>query len=539
MYQVELTESYCPAQADEVVQEVTVGDALRKAAHDRPDTLALIEINAVGKRDSVLSYQELLNRCVVLARALTSRFSKGERVVVWAHNVAEWLVMEYACALAGVVLVTANPSFRAKELRYVLEQSGAVGLFLVKDYRGNPMGVIADEAVKGLNLREMTYLTDQDAMLLGADGCNALPQVEPGDPFQIQYTSGTTGFPKGAVIHHRGLFNNGRFVAGLALMHEGSVLGNFMPMFHTAGCGICGMAALAYKIPMVLFHRFDPDEVVRVIEEEGITTCFAVPTMLVGMLEALQRCPRDMNTMELIISGAAPVAPELVRAVRAAMNCQFETAFGQTEQSPVICQNWADGTPDDISYSAGQPLPQTEASIRDPETDAILPIGQVGEICARGYGVMLGYHDRPEATAQAIDEHGWLHTGDLGTMDSRGVIRITGRIKDMIIRGGENHFPVEIENALLEHPSVAEVAVVGLPDPKWGEIIGAFVRSDGNRPIDVETLREHTRQLLSAQKTPVVWCQVVEFPLTGSGKIQKFVIRDRFVAGEYQAVGGS
>ena len=152
---------------------------------------------------------------------------------------------------------------------------------------------------------------------------------------------------------------------------------------------------------------------------------------------------------------------------------------------------------------------------------------------------MLGYHDRPDATAQAIDEHGWLHTGDLGTMDSRGVIRITGRIKDMIIRGGENHFPVEIENALLEHPSVAEVAVVGLPDPKWGEIIGAFVRSDGNRPIDVETLREHTRQLLSAQKTPVVWCQVVEFPLTGSGKIQKFVIRDRFVAGEYQAVGGS
>ena len=499
----------------------------------------MIEINAVGKRDSVLSYQELLNRCVVLARALTSRFSKGERVVVWAHNVAEWLVMEYACALAGVVLVTANPSFRAKELRYVLEQSGAVGLFLVKDYRGNPMGVIADEAVKGLNLREVTYLTDQDAMLLGADCCDALPQVEPGDPFQIQYTSGTTGFPKGAVIHHRGLFNNGRFVAGRALMHEGSVLGNFMPMFHTAGCGICGMAALAYKIPMVLFHRFDPDEVVRVIEEEGITTCFAVPTMLVGMLEALQRCPRDMNTMELIISGAAPVAPELVRAVRAAMNCQFETAFRQTEQSPVICQNWADGTPDDISFSAGQPLPQTEASIRDPETDAILPIGQVGEICARGYGVMLGYHDRPEATAQAIDEHGWLHTGDLGTMDSRGVIRITGRIKDMIIRGGENHFPVEIENALLEHPSVAEVAVVGLPDPKWGEIIGAFVRADGNRPIDVETLREHTRQLLSAQKTPVVWCQVVEFPLTGSGKIQKFVIRERFVAGEYQVVGGS
>ena len=259
MYQVELTESYCPAQADEVVQEVTVGDALREAAHDRPDTLALIEINAVGKRDSVLSYQELLNRCEVLARALTSRFSKGERVVVWAHNVAEWLVMEYACALAGVVLVTANPSFRAKELRYVLEQSGAVGLFLVKDYRGNPMGVIADEAVKGLNLREVTYLTDQDAMLLGADCGNALPQVEPGDPFQIQYTSGTTGFPKGAVIHHRGLFNNGRFVAGRALMHEGSVLGNFMPMFHTAGCGICGMAALAYKIPMVLFHRFDPD----------------------------------------------------------------------------------------------------------------------------------------------------------------------------------------------------------------------------------------------------------------------------------------
>jgi len=536
MYQVELTESYCPAQSDEVVLEVTVGDALRAAAHDRPDTFALIEINASGERGAVLSYQALLNRCEVLARALTSRFSKGERVVVWAHNVPEWLVMEYACALAGVVLVPANPSFRAKELRYVLQQSGAVGLFLVKDYRGNPMGVMADEAVQGLNLREVTYLTDQDAMLRGGDFPHALPQVQPGDPFQIQYTSGTTGFPKGAVIHHRGLYNNGRFVAGRALMHEGSVLGNFMPMFHTAGCGIGGMAALAYKIPMVLFHRFDSDDVVRVIEEEGITTCFAVPTMLVGMLEALQRCSRNMNTMELIISGAAPVAPELVRAVRAAMNCQFETAFGQTEQSPVICQNWADGTSDDISFSAGQPLPQTEASIRDSKTDAILPVGQVGEICARGYGVMLGYHDRPDASAQAIDEHGWLHTGDLGTMDSRGVIRITGRIKDMIIRGGENHFPAEIESALLEHSSVAEVAVVGLPDSKWGEIIGAFVRSNGNRPIDVEALRQHTRQLLSPQKTPVVWCQVVEFPLTGSGKIQKFVIRDRFVAGEYQEV---
>jgi fatty-acyl-CoA synthase len=258
--------------------------------------------------------------------------------------------------------------------------------------------------------------------------------------------------------------------------------------------------------------------------------------MLVGMLEALQRYSRNMNTMELIISGAAPVAPELVRAVRAAMNCQFETAFGQTEQSPVICQNWADGTSDDISFSAGQPLPQTEASIRDPETDAILPVDQVGEICARGYGVMLGYHDRPEATAQAIDQRGWLHTGDLGTMDSRGVIRITGRIKDMIIRGGENLFPTEIENALLEHSSVAEVAVVGLPDLKWGEIIGAFVRSEDNRPIDVGMLRQHTRQLLSPQKTPVVWCQVVEFPLTGSGKIQKFIIRDRFIAGEYQEV---
>lgn len=230
------------------------------------------------------------------------------------------------------------------------------------------------------------------------------------------------------------------------------------------------------------------------------------------------------------------VAPELVRTIRETFGCDFETVYGQTESSPIITQHHRDDALEDICNTIGQPLPQTDVSIRSVADNSVAPVDVVGEICVRGYCTMIGYHANPQATAEAIDPDGWLHTGDLGAMDSRGYVRVTGRVKEMIIRGGENHFPVEIENVLLEHPAVAEVAVVGLPDEKWGEVIASFVRCEGNSSLDADELRAYCRKHLSPQKTPTVWCQVRAFPLTGSGKIQKFALRDAFVAGEHEPV---
>lgn len=240
-----------------------------------------------------------------------------------------------------------------------------------------------------------------------------------------------------------------------------------------------------------------------------------------------------MSSVAVITTGGAPVAPELVRKVRDSLGCHLQTAFGQTEASPMISLKHHDVSLDDICNTAGQPLPQTEVSIRSIEENEVAANDTVGEICVRGYCTMIGYHANEEATAAALDKDGWLHTGDLGTMEARGFIRVTGRVKDMIIRGGENHFPAEIENALLEHPSVAEVAVVGLPDEKWGEIISCFIRTEGDRELDVQALRHHCREHLSPQKTPAVWCRVNAFPLTGSGKIQKFALREKYLAGDY------
>lgn len=229
------------------------------------------------------------------------------------------------------------------------------------------------------------------------------------------------------------------------------------------------------------------------------------------------------------------VAPELVRNIQQAFDCGFVTVYGQTETSPVITQHFQDDALEDRCNTIGQPLPHTEVSIRRVETNQVAPIGEIGEICTRGYLTMIGYHDNDQATKDTIDQDGWLHTGDLGSMDSRGYVTITGRVKEMIIRGGENLFPAEIENTLLEHPAIEEVAVVGLPDDKWGEIVACFYRTQSNQRVSISELRAYCRQHLSAPKTPAVWCAVDEFPLTGSGKIQKFALRDQFLGGKIEA----
>jgi fatty-acyl-CoA synthase len=529
-----LIESYTPATQEAPVVEKTAGELLRAAAARWPDRAALIEADVRGEIGRRWTFAALRDEAQRLALALASRYAPGERICVWAPNLPEWVILEYAAALAGLTLVTANPAYQPRELTFVLEQSRAVGLFIAPAHRGNPMDAIAAGVAAQLpGLREVVDVTRPDQLFAMGTANRSLPDVRPGDPAQIQYTSGTTGFPKGALLHHRGLITNACLTFARAEVREGESVLNFMPMFHTSGCACLTLGAVQFGSPMIIAALFDPGRMLDIIEQERPALVLGVPTMLVGLLEAQAAQPRDLASVRMIVSGGAMVPPELVRRVREVFGCGFETVYGQTESSPVVTQTAADDSLDDLCDTVGRALPQTEVSIRDPATNAVVPVGEVGEICTRGYLVMLGYNDNPDATSKAIDAEGWLHTGDLGTMDERGYVRVTGRVKEMIIRGGENLFPAEIENILLEHADVAEVAVVGVPDARFGEVVACFVRLAAGAELDPAALRAHCRANLAAQKTPAHWIAVADWPLTGSGKIQKFVLRDRFVAGEF------
>jgi fatty-acyl-CoA synthase len=532
MYRVHLTESYFPAQTDDVVLETTVGGALRERAAKTPGAEALVEADIEGAIRRRWTFAELLAESEALARALLSRYRPGERIAVWAPNIPEWVILEFAAAFAGLTLVTANPANKARELKYVLEQSRSAGLFIVREYRGNPMAEIAaDVAGQIPALREVVDLADGDALFASQGRPTELPDVKPGDAAQVQYTSGTTGFPKGAVLHHRGLTNNSRMIFKRLGVREGDTMLNFMPMFHTSGCAINTLGCVQHGCRMIIAKLFEPNRMLDLMEAERVALLSGVPTMMVAMLEAQAARPRDLSSVRMAVSGGSMVPPELVRRIRSTFGCDFETVYGQTETSPVLTQTRATDCIEDLCETVGQALPLIEISIRDPGTNSVAPIGAVGEICSRGYCNMLGYNDNPEATLATIDAEGWLHTGDLGTMDERGFLKVTGRVKEMIIRGGENLFPAEIENVLLEHPSVAECAVVGLPDERWGEIVACFVRLNAGASFDRAALVAHCRERMSAQKTPVQWFEASAWPLTGSGKIQKFVLREQAMSG--------
>jgi fatty-acyl-CoA synthase len=532
MYKVHLTESYFPAQDEDKVLDTTVASILRERAARSPDAEALVECDMEGILRRRWTFVELLADAETLARALLSRYRPGERIAVWAPNIPEWVIIEYAAAIAGLTLVTANPANKARELKFVLEQSRSVGLFIVKEYRGNPMAQIAAEVAPQIPaISEVVDLEDHATLFAGKDRPAVFPEVKPDDPAQVQYTSGTTGFPKGAVLHHRGLTNNARMIYNRAGAREGETSLNFMPMFHTSGCAIATLGAMQHGMRMIIAKIFEPNRMLDIIEAERVEALSGVPTMLVAMLEAQAARPRDLSSIERTTSGGSMVPPELIRKITSGLGCEFITVYGQTETSPVLTQTRGSDAFEDVCDTVGQALPLIEISIRDPQANTVTPIGVQGEICSRGYCNMLGYNDNPKATADTIDSEGWLHTGDLGTMDSRGYVRVTGRVKEMIIRGGENLFPAEIENVLLEHPSVAECAVVGLPDERWGEIIACFVRLNSGATLDRAALVAHCRERMSAQKTPVKWYEVTAWPLTGSGKIQKFVLRDQAVSG--------
>lgn len=518
------TLSHWPAESSESLVELTVGDLLRQAASSDPGKTALVARGGDGWRRT-WSYEELLLEAERAALALGAIFEPGDHLAVWAPNSPEWVVLEFAAALAGLVLVTVNPALRQDEVQYVLAQSRADGLVMVDEYRGNPMREHLDHIRPHLpHLREVIRLANWGDITAGVSR-GSLPTPSPADPVQIQYTSGTTGFPKGALLTHRGVVNNARLQSRRLTLGRDDVCLNYMPMFHTGGCVNGTLIPVATGATHVLMPQFDASEALSVMESEGCTCIGGVPTMYLAMMEHPTFERRDLSSVRVGWAGGATVSPDLVRSIQRSFGLQLSLVFGQTETSPTITQSRLDDSSVDKAESVGQPLPQTEVKIVDAVTGETVPVNVVGELCTRGYLTMLGYFDMPEATAEALDPEGWLHTGDLCRMDERGYVYVAGRIKDMIIRGGENIYPREVEEVFNEHPAIADTAVVGLPDAKWGELPVGFVRLLQGRGVSEDELIAYGRSRLAPHKVPRSWRFVSDFPTTPSGKIQKHVLR--------------
>ncbi len=533
MYKIHLTQSLFPAQRDTPYRPTTIADMLRDQTSARGDALALRELLADGTIGREWRYRDLLRDCERLGRALASRHERGARIAIFANNVPEWILMELAAGLAGLTLVTVNPAFSARELRYVLEQSRAEAIYFVPSVRGSALGPVVEAACADLPTVEHRILLTDGLALFEGEAHGTLRTTAPDDIVQIQYTSGTTGFPKGALLHQLGLLQNGFDAVGRWGLVAGDQQLIMMPLFHTAGCALSVLGGLAHGATLLLAPAYDPEMLVRIIERERPDYFLGVPTMIVGLIDEAERSGRDMTSVRSVMSGGSMVAPELVSKARRVFGAPIQIVYGQTETSPGITLAWRDDSEADLSGTIGQPLPHMDVAILDTADGRICPIGVQGEICCRGYHIMAGYNDNPDATAAAIDADGWLHTGDLGAMDARGYLKITGRVKDMIIRGGENLFPAEIENAMLEHEAILEAAVVGVPDEKWGELVVCFMRPRGSERPEPAALKSFIRERLSPHKTPAYWIRIDQWPLTGSGKIQKFALREAFARGDH------
>lgn len=534
MYKVSLTESYFPAQADTEYTERTIEGMLREQAAIRGEDLALRELLADGSIGREWTYSQILNLAERCGRALASRHPKDARIAIMAGNCPEWVLLQMGAALAGLTLVTVNPSFTPREVRYVLEQSNSVAVYYQPFVRGNALRPIVDEAAKGLTASDHVIDIERHGDLFAGEHDGDLRETGPQDIVMIQYTSGTTGFPKGVLLHQHGLVQSNHDLMKRWNLNAGDTLMCPVPLFHTAGSAASVLGAFSHGATLMLVTQFDPAIMVAAIVEHRPDTVGGVATMIFGMVEAARASGHRITSIKSVFSGGAMVAPELNRSAKEVFGVPIQIVYGQTETSPAITATWPSDNDHDLTQTIGQPCPHMEVSIRNTSDNTVCAVGEQGEICMRGYNIMAGYNDNPKATAETVDADGWLHTGDLGTMDARGYVRITGRVKEMIIRGGENLFPAEIEAALLEHPAIAEVAVAGVPDEKWGEVVAAFLRlADGAERPSEEALRTFIRERLSPQKTPAHWVWVNEFPLTGSGKIKKFAMAEAFANGAF------
>ncbi|UZG59919.1 AMP-binding protein [Rhodococcus opacus] len=515
-------------------EDLTVGEVLRRSAASAPERLAIVEGIAHPDRRR-WTYTELLEQAEACARALLRRYSPGDHIAIWAPNIPEYTIFQCGAALAGMVMVTVNPTFREAELEFCLRQSRAVACFVHPEFRGSPMLEIAGQAVGKLDRPvEITSFGEWNTFLASGDRSTELPEVDPVSPAQIQYTSGTTGRPKGAMLTHRGVVNDGYQAALRAGGQPGAVWLAVLPMFHVGGCVYAGMGTLGLAGTLVPLINFEAGAALRLIEEERVTIMNPVPTMILALMRDSAFETADLSSLKSISSGGAPVPAEMVRQIESKLGVDFTIVFGQTEASGVITMTTTDDSAEDKAQSCGRPLPGIEIKIVDPVDGSICRRGAVGELLTRGYHTMVGYYDNPEGTAAAFSEGGWMNTQDLCSMDERGYIRVEGRAKDMIIRGGENIFPREIEDELFKHDAVADVAVVGVPDEYYGEVAAAFVKLAPGANTSADELDTFLRPRLTGYKIPAKWYLAPEFPQTLSGKIQKFAIRDAWSAGQYQ-----
>ncbi len=506
---------------------------LRRTASRRPDVEALVVVQQ-GYR---ATYSDLVEQCELVARGLMARgVEKGDRVGIWSPNRYEWVIVQYATAAIGAILVNINPAYRTSELEYALNQSGISLLILAAGFRqADYRAMLAEVKARCPDLREALVLED-GWEALKRDGAKTTPEelssreasLQFDDPINIQYTSGTTGFPKGATLTHHNILNNAFFIGEtLHYTHEDRVCIP-VPFYHCFGMVLGNLACTTHGATMVIpGEAYDPVAVMQAVQDERCTSLYGVPTMFIGELEHPRFNEFDFSTLRTGIMAGSPCPVEVMKKVQTIMHIpEMTIAYGMTETSPVSTQCATDDPLDKRVSTVGKVHPHVEIKIVDPATGEVMPRGTAGELCSRGYMVMRGYWNNDEATRQAIDASRWMHTGDLATMDGDGYVNIVGRIKDMIIRGGENIYPREVEEFLYGHPDIADVQVIGIPSERYGEEVMAWVKLREGSSATGDELAGWCRGKIATYKIPRHWKFVDGFPMTVTGKVQKYKMRE-------------
>jgi fatty-acyl-CoA synthase len=530
--QLDPTLSHTRGETEPALIEQTIGDNFDATVARFGDREALVDVTQ-GRR---WTYTELQGDVDRLARALLAvGVRTGDRVGIWAPNCSEWTLVQYATAKLGAILVNINPAYRAHELQYVLGQAGVSTLVAAESFKTSSYRAMIDEVrgeVDGLERVVYVGTPSWDELVARADDVTAdeLARVQAGlsntDPVNIQYTSGTTGFPKGATLSHRNILNNGYFVGELCDYTEADRVCIPVPFYHCFGMVMGNLACTSHGACMVIpAPGFDPAATLRAVQDERCTSLYGVPTMFIAEWNLPDFASYDLSSVRTGIMAGSPCPAELMKKLIAAGIEEMTICYGMTETSPVSTQNHTDDTFEQKVATVGRVAPHLEIKIADPVTGETLPRGQAGEFMTKGYSVMLGYWEQPDKTAEAIVD-GWMHTGDLGVMHDDGYVEITGRIKDMVIRGGENVYPREIEEFLYTHPDILDAQVIGVPDKKYGEELCAWIRmKDGAPPLTAESLREFCTGRLAHYKIPRYVEIVDEFPMTVTGKVRKVEMR--------------
>ncbi|WP_028849679.1 AMP-binding protein [Thermocrispum municipale] len=525
--------SYSSGTSDVPLLGDTIGANLDRTVAAFPDREALVDC-ASGRR---WTYREFVDDVNTVALGLAARgIGKGDRVGIWSPNRAEWTLVQYATAKLGAILVNINPAYRTHELTYVLNQAGIRMLIAAPSFKTSDYAAMIDEARPDCPKLTDVILFDgpswDDVLAAGKKGDPAtLDDIEltADDPINIQYTSGTTGFPKGATLSHHNILNNGFFVGELCSYTEEDRICIPVPFYHCFGMVMGNLAATSHGACMVIpAPGFDPTATLKAVADEKCTSLYGVPTMFIAELADPTFEDHDLSSLRTGIMAGSPCPVEVMKQVIERMGMTEVTiCYGMTETSPVSTQTRADDSLDRRVSTVGRVHPHLEVKIIDPETGLTVPRGEPGELCTRGYSVMLGYWEQPDKTAEAIDTARWMHTGDLAVMDEDGYVQITGRIKDMVIRGGENIYPREIEEFLYTHPDIQDVQVIGVPDEKYGEELMAWViLREGAEELTAEKLREFCQGKLAHYKIPRYVHIVDEFPMTVTGKVRKVEMRE-------------